>query len=94
MAGANRPYTTLPMFYSDFFEIGWEAVGEIDRSRAVEPVWDEENRKGVLFFLRDDVVRGVLLWNRWGLVDWARDLIRVARPMTAQERAAAIPKEE
>ena len=30
MAGANHPYTALPMFYSDFFELGWEAVGDLD----------------------------------------------------------------
>lgn len=93
MAGAEQPYDTLPMFYSDFFDLGWEAVGEVDSSLTVEPVWKEENRDGVLFYLRDDVVRGVLLWNRWGLVDWARTLIREAKPMTSAERATAIPAE-
>jgi len=91
MAGANRPYTALPMFYSDFFDLGWEAVGETDPSRDVEAVWKEPFRQGVLFYLRDDVVRGVLLWNSWGLVDWARGLIQEAKPMTAAQRAAAIP---
>jgi NADPH-dependent 2,4-dienoyl-CoA reductase/sulfur reductase-like enzyme len=93
MAGANRPYTALPMFYSDFFDLGWEAVGEIDPSRDVEAVWKEPFREGVLFYLREDVVRGVLLWNRWGLVDWARGLIQEKKPMTSAERAAAIPVE-
>ena len=91
MAGAEQAYDHLPLFFSDFFDIGWEAVGEVDSSLRVEPVWKEENREGVLFYLRDDVVCGVLLWNRWGLVDWARDLIRAAKPMSAAERAAAIP---
>src|SRR5437667_332319 len=93
MAGANHPYTTLPMFYSDFFDLGWEAVGDVDSSLTVEPVWKEPLRQGVLFYLRDDVVRGVLLWNAWGLVDWARGLIREAKPMTSAERAARIPSE-
>ena len=93
MAGANHPYTTLPMFYSDFFDLGWEAVGDLDSSLVVEPVWKEPLRQGVLFYLRDDVVRGVLLWNSWGLVDWARGLIREAKPMTSAERAARIPSE-
>ena len=93
MAGANQPYTTLPMFYSDFFDLGWEAVGDLDPSHVVEPVWKEMHRQGVLFYLSDDVVRGVLLWNSWGLVDWARGLIREAKPMTAAERAARIPVE-
>ena len=93
MAGANHPYTTLPMFYSDFFDLGWEAVGETDPSLVVEPVWKEPFREGVLFYLRDDVVRGVLLWNSWGRVDWARSLIREAKPMSGAERAARIPGE-
>ncbi|HEY2953722.1 MAG TPA: FAD-dependent oxidoreductase [Candidatus Eisenbacteria bacterium] len=93
MAGANHPYTTLPMFYSDFFDLGWEAVGDLDPGLVVEPVWKEPFRQGVLFYLRDDVVRGVLLWNSWGMVDWVRELIRKAKPMTSAERAAVIPSE-
>jgi NADPH-dependent 2,4-dienoyl-CoA reductase/sulfur reductase-like enzyme len=93
MAGANHPYTALPMFYSDFFDLGWEAVGDLDPGLVVEPVWKEPFRQGVLFYLRDDVIRGVLLWNSWGLVDWARSLIREAKPMTSAERAARIPVE-
>lgn len=91
MAGANLPYDHLPMFFSDFFELGWEAVGETDAGLRVDAVWTTEMREGVLFYLRDDVVRGALLWNRWGLVDWARDLIRAAKPMTHEERVKAIP---
>jgi NADPH-dependent 2,4-dienoyl-CoA reductase/sulfur reductase-like enzyme len=93
MAGAETRYDILPMFFSDFFELGWEAVGEVSSALTVEPVWREENREGVLFYLRDDVVRGVLLWNRWGLVDWARGLIKAGTPTTARERAASIPTE-
>ena len=42
-------------------------------------VWREPYREGVVFYLRDDVVRGVLLWNVWDKVDWARELIRERR---------------
>jgi hypothetical protein len=28
-------------------------------------VWKEEFRTGVVYYLRDDVVRGALLWNVW-----------------------------
>ncbi|MGH7741995.1 MAG: NAD(P)/FAD-dependent oxidoreductase [Candidatus Eiseniibacteriota bacterium] len=91
MAGANRMYDHLPMFFSDFFEIGWEAVGDTDPALQVEEEWTVPNREGVLFYLQDDLVRGVLLWNRFGLLDWARDLIRSGRPMTRDERLAAMP---
>ena len=30
MAGANAPYDHLPFFYSDMFDLGYEAVGEVD----------------------------------------------------------------
>lgn len=94
MAGANRPYDEMPVFFSDLFDIGWEAVGEIDSQLVVEEVWREPNQQGVLFYLRDEVVRGVLMWNSWGLADWARGLIREARPLTVEERAKAIPLQE
>ena len=32
MAGAGMPYDHLPFFYSDMFELGYEAVGELDSS--------------------------------------------------------------
>ena len=90
MAGAAKPYDHLPLFYSDLFELGWEAVGDCNPSLTVEAVWREMHREGVVFYLEDEVIRGVLLWNTWGKVDWARDLIREAKPMTIEERARRI----
>jgi hypothetical protein len=37
--------------------------------------WEEPFRKGVIYYLRDGLVRGVLLWNTWGQVDAATRLI-------------------
>jgi len=86
MAGANRPYTTLPFFYSDLFDLGWEAVGDLDWSLDIHAVWKEKHREGVIFYLSQDVVRGVLLWNVWDKVEWARNLIRGAKPMSTEDR--------
>jgi 3-phenylpropionate/trans-cinnamate dioxygenase ferredoxin reductase subunit len=91
MAGANRPYTHLPFFYSDFFDLGWEAVGEVDGELETHAVWKQEYREGVIYYMREDIVRGVLLWNVWGAVDWARGLVQQAKPMTHQELEAALP---
>jgi NADPH-dependent 2,4-dienoyl-CoA reductase/sulfur reductase-like enzyme len=91
MAGANRMYDHLPMFFSDFFELGWEAVGDTDATLQVDAEWTTPMKEGVLFYLQEDLVRGVLLWNRWGLVDWARELIRSGKPMSREERLAAMP---
>jgi 3-phenylpropionate/trans-cinnamate dioxygenase ferredoxin reductase component len=75
MAGSHEPYRHLPFFYSDLFDLGYEAVGELDaRLRTVED-WKEPHREGVIYYQREGRVRGVLLWNVWGKVDAARELI-------------------
>jgi len=76
MAGADKPYDHLPFFYSDLFDLGYEAVGIVDsRLDAVED-WQEPNRKGVVTYVEDGRPRGVLLWNVWDKIDAARDLLR------------------
>jgi NADPH-dependent 2,4-dienoyl-CoA reductase/sulfur reductase-like enzyme len=91
MAGAIEPYEGIPYFFSDLFDLGFEAVGELDPTLRVEAVWRVPFREGVVFYLRNDVIRGVLLWGVPGAVDWARDLIRGAKPMSSAERAAIVP---
>jgi len=44
----------------------------------------------VVFYLREDVIRGVLLINVPERLEWARSLIRDAHPMTSSERAAMV----
>jgi 3-phenylpropionate/trans-cinnamate dioxygenase ferredoxin reductase component len=75
MAGHPEPYRHLPFFYSDLFELGYEAVGVLDASLDIVQDWKQQFRKGVIYYLKDDRVRGVLLWNTWGQVDAARALI-------------------
>jgi NADPH-dependent 2,4-dienoyl-CoA reductase/sulfur reductase-like enzyme len=75
MAGADTPYDHLPFFYSDLFDLGYEAIGLVDsRLEAVED-WQEPFRKGIVTFVEDGRPRGVLLWNVWDKLDAARDLI-------------------
>jgi NADPH-dependent 2,4-dienoyl-CoA reductase/sulfur reductase-like enzyme len=90
MAGAKKPYDYMPFFWSDFFDMGWEAVGDVDASLDVDVVWLEPYQSGVVFYLRDDAIRGALLWNFWDHVDWARRLIREAKPMSHEERVALV----
>jgi NADPH-dependent 2,4-dienoyl-CoA reductase/sulfur reductase-like enzyme len=75
MAGSSLPYTHIPFFYSDLFEIGYEAVGELDAGLEIVADWKEEFREGVVYYVQEGRVRGVLLWNTWGKVDAARALI-------------------
>ena len=77
MAGADTPYTHLPFFYSDLFELGYEAVGDVDSRLAIVEEWVDANRKGVVGYVDGDWSgRGFLLWDVWGKVDAARELIR------------------
>ena len=69
MSGKLEPYNHLPFFYSDLFELGYEAVGELDSRMETVEDWVEEYRKGVVYYLGDGNIRGVLLWNTWGKVD-------------------------
>lgn len=75
MAGRPEPYHHLPFFYSDLFDLGYEAVGELDSRLEIVSDWKEPFREGVVYYLKDGRVRGVLLWNTWGQVDNARALI-------------------
>jgi NADPH-dependent 2,4-dienoyl-CoA reductase/sulfur reductase-like enzyme len=75
MAGKGEPYTHLPFFYSDLFALGYEAVGELDPRLETQAVWKDRFKEGVIYYLKDGKVRGVLLWNTWGQVDNARAII-------------------
>jgi 3-phenylpropionate/trans-cinnamate dioxygenase ferredoxin reductase component len=77
MAGANEPYELLPFFYSDLFDLGYEAVGDLDARQDTLAEWEQPNRKGIVYYLDGERrPRGVLLWNLFDHVDDARDLIR------------------
>jgi 3-phenylpropionate/trans-cinnamate dioxygenase ferredoxin reductase component len=82
-AGADAPYDRLPFFYSDLFDLGYEAVGEVDSRHETVELWLEPHRKGIVAFV--DAARrprGFLLWNVWDKVDAARELIVAAEPVT------------
>jgi NADPH-dependent 2,4-dienoyl-CoA reductase/sulfur reductase-like enzyme len=80
MAGKAEPYDHLPFFYSDLFDLGYEAVGEIDTRLETREDWVEPYRQGIISYLRDNKVRGVMLWNVWGKTDDARALIGSGSP--------------
>jgi NADPH-dependent 2,4-dienoyl-CoA reductase/sulfur reductase-like enzyme len=75
MAGAGKPFEYLPYFWSDLFDLGFEAVGDLDaRFQTIED-WRKEFREGVVYYLDGEKVKGILLWNVWEKVDDARSLI-------------------
>jgi 3-phenylpropionate/trans-cinnamate dioxygenase ferredoxin reductase subunit len=79
MAGQVEVYRHLPFFYSDLFDLGYEAVGEIDSHMETVADWQQKFQKGVIYYMANGRVRGVLLWNVCGQVDAARELITARR---------------
>jgi NADPH-dependent 2,4-dienoyl-CoA reductase/sulfur reductase-like enzyme len=85
MAGAEDAYRELPFFYSDLFDMGYEAVGDTDSRLETVMDWKEPFRQGVVYYLADGRVRGVLLWDVWEKVDEARELIASPGPLGPDE---------
>jgi 3-phenylpropionate/trans-cinnamate dioxygenase ferredoxin reductase subunit len=88
MAGANKPYTHLPIKWFRVGDLQFEGVGELWARLDTEIVWMQPGREGVVYYLRDDVIRGVLLINVPERIEWARGLIRDARVLSSAERSA------
>ncbi len=94
MAGARRRYEHLPFFYSDLFDLGYEAVGDVSARHQMFADWKEEFREGVIYYLSGGRVRGVLLWNTWGQVDAARALISEPGPFRPDQLRGRLPVDE
>ena len=92
MAGAGEAYDHLPFFYSDLFEFGYEAVGDVNAKLETFADWKEPMREGVVYYLEGGRVRGVLLWNVWNQVDAARRLIASKGPFRPEELRGRLPE--
>ena len=91
MAGERVPYHHLPFFFSDLFDLGYEAVGQLSSQKEMVEDWKEVHQKGVIYYLADRRVTGVLLWNVWEQVDNARRLIAEPGPFVPQDLLGRIP---
>jgi NADPH-dependent 2,4-dienoyl-CoA reductase/sulfur reductase-like enzyme len=91
MAGRAVNYDHLPSFYSDLFELGYEAVGELDSRLETVADWKQPYQEGVVYYLRERRVRGVLLWNVWEQVDAARKLIAEPGPVRPESLRGRLP---
>jgi hypothetical protein len=74
------------------FDLGYEAVGKLDPKLETVADWKEPYREGVVYYLQDGRVRGVLLWNVWGQVDAARRLIAEPGPFTRDNLKGRLPE--
>jgi len=85
MAGGDETYDHIPLFYSDLFEHGYEAVGETNSKMETVSDWQDEFQKGTIYYLKDGRVRGVVLWNFWKQVNNARALMMEKGPFKADD---------
>jgi NADPH-dependent 2,4-dienoyl-CoA reductase/sulfur reductase-like enzyme len=93
MAGAQEAYTHVPMFYSDLFELGYEAVGEMSSRLETVSDWQDPYKKGVVYYLKDGRVRGVLLWDVWKHVGNAQALMAEPGPFRPEDLIGRIKGE-
>ncbi len=81
MTGAREPFIYMPYFFSDLFEFGYEAVGDVNAGLETFADWQKENDTGVIYYLKGGKVMGAMMCNVWEKVDAARELIRSGKQM-------------
>ena len=69
-------YSYFPYFYSDLFDLGYEAVGEMNKNLDIYEDWIEPFQKGTVFYHQNGRIRGLVFWNLWGKIDQGREMIR------------------
>jgi 3-phenylpropionate/trans-cinnamate dioxygenase ferredoxin reductase component len=85
MAGADEAYTHAPYFYSDLFELGYEAIGSLNSKLETYIDWQEPFQKGVIYYLDNGRVRGVLLWNVWEKLKEATAVLAEPGPIKPEQ---------
>ena len=93
MAGADEPFEHLSYFYSDMFDLGYLAVGEVNSKLKTYIDWSEPFRKAVVYYLDWDRVRGVLFWNVANAVQEAKALIAEPGPFKEDDLRNRLPLE-
>jgi 3-phenylpropionate/trans-cinnamate dioxygenase ferredoxin reductase subunit len=82
MAGADEKYRHTPMYYSDVFDLSYEAVGKLDASLETVEDWKDDSSV-VVYYLDQGAPVGVLLWNVWDSTDKARQVLAEAHALTS-----------
>ncbi|MGN0063936.1 MAG: NAD(P)/FAD-dependent oxidoreductase [Nocardioides sp.] len=90
MAGGDEAYTHTPFFWSDLFDDGYEAIGELRSDLDVVEDFTDDHAQGVAYYLDGGRVRGVLLWNVWDSVPAAQALIEETADAPLADPAALV----
>jgi 3-phenylpropionate/trans-cinnamate dioxygenase ferredoxin reductase subunit len=91
-AGANasgdpKPYTRLPYFFSDQYDLGLEYVGYASADDSVVIRGDLAKREFIAFYHRDGVVTAGMNVNVWDVVEDIRAIITAGKPVDPAQLA-------
>lgn len=75
MAGGDETNDYTPIFWSDLFDDGYEAIGTLDASADTIERWNDDGTAAVVYYVRDGRPIGVLLWNTWDSTGAAKDVV-------------------
>lgn len=90
MLGKNMDYDYMPQFSSNLIDLNYEAVGDIDSSLEIFADWKVENNTGVLYYLKENRVRGVAVFNIADKMENARKLLRSGKNIKIEDLKGAI----
>ncbi|MFX0043253.1 MAG: NAD(P)/FAD-dependent oxidoreductase [Candidatus Hodarchaeota archaeon] len=90
MTGKEIPFDHLSLFYSDLFDLGYEAVGILNSQLEIVEDLNESLEEGIVYYLKEGRVQGVLLWNVWEKVEEARELIAEPGPISPEDLKSRI----
>ena len=75
MSGKQQQYDHFPFFYSDLFDLGYEATGDTNKNLEIFEDWIEPFKKGTIFFLDEGHIRGLIFWNLWDKLEQGQSII-------------------
>jgi 3-phenylpropionate/trans-cinnamate dioxygenase ferredoxin reductase subunit len=81
--GQTAPYTRIPYFYSDQYDIGMEYSGYATAWDQVLFRGDPASREFIAFWLKDGRVEAGMNVNVWGVTDTIASLVALRRPVDA-----------
>jgi 3-phenylpropionate/trans-cinnamate dioxygenase ferredoxin reductase subunit len=80
-AGDPKPYTRLPYFFSDQYDLGLEYVGYSEPDDAVVIRGDAGKREFIAFYHRGGIVTAAMNVNIWDVVEDLRAIITAGKPI-------------
>jgi len=90
MAGAGEKFTYQPYFFSDLFDFNYEAVGDVMAELQTYADWQDPNRTGVVYYLADRLIRGIMTCNMPDRIESARKLINRLERVLPENLAGVI----